>query len=326
MVLAVHGQDETTYNFSRESVLPATAHLHLAALPVETRSSMDADFALSLENTSEPPTPRRARTVMVRKALRGDSQRLELESSETSRGRAVMLAHRMHPGQTTKLVSRQGVRGTLNDEEFTRSQPESVALTRADQRQPRFSSDGHVVPHSVIGDPAEYETLRQEHTKRALAELEMIPRPPNEQRTSAPPAGRPPPKTRSIWPGTGGGGPSSKPSSRTGRRLSISEKLMESQAANQEKNWQRWDQRWDTQQNDLAEQFGKPIDQLVLNSNEEYNNKVRFLDLLEKSNPPALDENKRFMVAVRDANIYYAPIGVRHKIVMSSVLYCGVKV
>ena len=101
---------------------------------------------------------------------------------------------------------------------------------------------------------------------------------------------------------------------------------MESQTANQEKNWQRWDQRWDTQQNDLAEQFGKPIDQLVLNSNEEYNNKVRFLDLLEKSNPPALDENKRFMVAVRDANIYYAPIGVRHKNVMSAVLYCGVKV
>ena len=123
---------------------------------------MDADFALSLENTSEPPTPRRARTVMVRKALRGDSQRLELESSETSRGRAVMLAHRMHPGQTTKLVSRQGVRGTLNDEEFTRSQPESVALTRADQRQP--GAEGGGSQRASSGEDRTYE--RKGHVGR----------------------------------------------------------------------------------------------------------------------------------------------------------------
>ena len=53
---------------------------------------------------------------------------------------------------------------------------------------------------------------------------------------------------------------------------------------------------------------------------------MRFLDALERSLPPHLDENKRFMMAVRNANIYYAPIGVRETNTMSAQLYCGVRV
>ena len=49
------------------------------------------------------------------------------------------------------------------------------------------------------------------------------------------------------------------------------------------------------------------MNKLIFNSTEEYNSRVRFLDALERTNPPALDENKRFMMAVREANIYYAP-------------------
>ena len=252
---------------------------------------------------------------MVRRPLREDVPERPTQSA-SGRARNVIVAHGVHPGQTIELA--HGEKATLSEVEADRRQPQSVALSRVEQRIPRFSADGHVVPHSVIGDPDEYEELRLAHTRGALAELDQIPHPPPPEV-----AHRKRPSQQWGWGGGRGSSADAKPGPRSRR---ISERIADEKLANEQRTWEKWDHRWHSTQARLAEQFGKPVDKLIFNSTEEYNSRVRFLDALERTNPPALDENKRFMMAVRDANIYYAPIGVRQKNSNSAQLYCGVRV
>ena len=277
-------------------------------------------FSLTLDDsprrTIDGESPRRARTIMVRRPLREDAPERPTQSA-SGRARNVIVAHGVHPGQTIELA--HGEKATLSEVEADRRQPQSVALSRVEQRIPRFSADGHVVPHSVLGDPDEYEELRLAHTRGALAELEQIPHPP-------PPEVSHRKRPSQQW-GWGGGRRGSSADAKPGpRSRRISERIADEKLANEQRTWEKWDHRWHSTQARLADQFGKPVDKLIFNSTVEHNSRVRFLDALERSNPPHLDENKRFMMAVRDANIYYAPIGVREKDWNSAQLYCGVRV
>ena len=253
---------------------------------------------------------------MVRRPLREDVPERPTQSA-SGRARNVIVAHGVHPGQTIELA--HGEKATLSEFEADRRQPQSIALSRVEQRIPRHTLDGNVVPHSVLGDPDEYEELRLAHTRGALAELDQIPHPPAD----AAAAHRKRPSQQWGWGGGRGSSADAKPGPRSRR---ISERIADEKLANEQRTWEKWDHRWHSTQSRLAEQFGKPVDKLIFNSTEEYNSRVRFLDALERTNPPALDENKRFMMAVRDANIYYAPIGVRQKNSNSAQLYCGVRV
>ena len=217
----------------------------------------------------------------------------------------------MHAGQTIQLDN--GAHGTLSEGEAARRQPQSVALSRVEQRMPRF--DGHVVPHSVLGDPEEYEVLRLAHTRDALAELGQTHHP-SPMADPAEAAARQRPS--SLWGGRGVGQdaqPSSveaRPSPR-GRPMTITERVGDARQLNEQRTWEKWDLDWHRTQERLSERFGKPVEKLILNSNEVYNNRVRFLDLLERSHPPHLDENKRFMMAVRRASTRCtAPLSTLH--------------
>ena len=261
-------------------------------------------FNLTLEDSPrqiDGESPRRARTIVVRRPLREDAERTQSASGRKN----VIVAHH--------------VKATLSEVEADRRQPQSVALSRVEQRVPRFSADGRVVAHSVLGDPNEYEELRLAHARAALAELDQIPHPNPQPQV----AHRNRPSQLWGWGGGRGSSADAKPGPRSQR---ISERIADEKLANEQRTWEKWDRRWESTQSRLSERFGKPVEKLVFNSCEDHNARVRFLDALERSMPPHLDENKRFMMAVRNANIYYAPIGVRAANTNSAELYCGVRV
>ena len=49
----------------------------------------------------------------------------------------------------------------------------------------------------------------------------------------------------------------------------------------------------------------------MFNSGEEYKNRIKFLDLLETTQPPILDVDDRFSTMLRNNNTYYVPLGQR---------------
>ena len=87
---------------------------HTAAVP-------EQQFNLTLEDSPrqiDGESPRRARTLMVRRPLRQDAER----STQSASGRAknVIVAHGVHPGQTIELA--HGEKATLSDVEADRRQ------------------------------------------------------------------------------------------------------------------------------------------------------------------------------------------------------------
>ena len=222
---------------------------------------MEQQFNLTLEDS-----PRRARTLMVRRPLR------EHRSTQSS-GRNVIVAHGVHPGQTIELA--HGEKATLTEVEADRRQPQSVALSRVEQRVPRFSPDGHVVPHSVLGDPDEYEELKLAHTRAAQAELDQIPhaartvmvRRPLRQDAERPPQPQVAHRNRpsQLW-GWGGGRGSSADAKPGPRSRRISERIADEKLANEQRTWEKWDRRWENTQSRLSERFGKPVEKRVFNS------------------------------------------------------------
>ena len=201
-------------------------------------------FNLTLEDSPrqiDGESPRRARTIMVRRPLREDTERTQ---SSPGRARNVIVAHHVKTSV-----------------EADRRQPQSVALSSVEQRVPRFSPDGHVVPHSVLGDPDEYEELRLAHTRAAQAELDQIPHAPPQPQVAH--RNRP----SQLW-GWGGSSADAKPGPRSRR---ISERIADEKLANEQRTWEKWDRRWENTQSRLSERFGKPVEKLVFNSCEEHN-------------------------------------------------------
>ena len=95
-------------------------------------------FSLTLDDsprrTIDGESPRRARTIMVRRPLREDAPERPTQSA-SGRARNVIVAHGVHPGQTIELA--HGEKATLSEVEADRRQPQSVALSRVEQRIPR---------------------------------------------------------------------------------------------------------------------------------------------------------------------------------------------
>ena len=227
---------------------------HTAAVP-------EQQFNLTLEDSPrDGESPRRARTILVRRPLRQDAERST--QSASGRARNVIVAHGVHPGQTIELA--HGEKATLSVGEADRRQPQSVALSSVEQRVPRLSPDGHVVPHSVLGDPDEYEELRLAHARAAQAELDQIPHAPPQPQV----AHRNRPSQLWGWGGGRGSSADAKPGPRSRR---ISERIADEKLANEQRTWEKWDRRWENTQSRLSERFGKPVEKLVFNSCEEHN-------------------------------------------------------
>jgi len=75
--------------------------------------------------------------------------------------------------------------------------------------------------------------------------------------------------------------------------------------------WDLWESRWERQERELRGVAGssRGSAQLVMNSMEEYKDRIVFQDLLEESRPQRLSDNLKFATDCRSAGQYFIPLG-----------------
>jgi hypothetical protein len=70
-----------------------------------------------------------------------------------------------------------------------------------------------------------------------------------------------------------------------------------------------WEDRWQVQERKLAAAAGRPTSRLVMNSMDDYKEKILFQDLLTESQPERLSENLAFATSCRGSGQYFIPLG-----------------